>query len=122
MDEFTGCAVRALPRRVPLTAVPLAVLDLTASTGITWRERLWLLRDSGRDSLWAAVADSPDRAMPVVAVDADGTLVDAAARLLAFYLAETRAEIAAGSPASALLPAERLAAVLALRRAGWLPQ
>jgi hypothetical protein len=118
MTATTGNPWRVVPGYVPRGAVPLAVLDLCSPHGFMWRERLWLLREHGRDSLWAAVADSPDRAIPVAAADADGSLDAAGYRLLAGYLAATSAEISAASPASAMLPAERLAAILTLRRAG----
>jgi hypothetical protein len=120
MNATTNTPWRVVPGHVPRGAVPLAVLDLCSPHGLVWRERLWLLREHGRDSLWAAVADSPDRAIPVAAADADGSLEAAGYRLLAGYLAQTTAEISAASPASAMLPADRLAAMLALRRRGWI--
>jgi hypothetical protein len=118
MTDTTENAWRVVPGYVPRGAVPLAVLDLCSPHGFIWRERLWLLREHGRDSLWAAVADSPDRAIPVAAVDAGGSLESAGYRLLAGYLAQTSAEISAATPASAMLPADRLATILTLRRAG----
>lgn len=122
MSPLTERPRRSVPRvpgSVPGGAVPIAVLELQSSQGLHWRERVWLLRREGRDSLWAAVTETPDRAVPVAAMDSTGSPQAAAFRLLAGYVAETRAEIASASPASALLPAEQLAAILALRRGGW---
>lgn len=116
MNQGTGEIRRVLPRAVPAGAVAVATLELSSPLGLAWRERLWLVRCRGRDSLWAAVAETPERAVPVVAADSAGTPAEAAGRLLGGYLAETRAELQAASPASTLLPAEHLAALLALRR------
>jgi hypothetical protein len=119
MEDDTNCRFGGRLLRVPAAAMPLAILEVRSLSGLAWRERTWLLRAEGRDSLWAAVADRPERALPVAAADTSGTAEAAGFRLLAGYLASTKAEIAAASPASALLPAEKLHAMLALRRDGW---
>jgi hypothetical protein len=120
MTAMIDGAWRVVPGLVPRGAIPLAVLDLCSPHGLAWRERLWLLRAHGRDSLWAAVADSPDRAVPVAAADTQGSPEAAGYRLLAGYLAETRAEISAVTHASGVLPAEQIAAMVSLRRTGWM--
>ncbi len=107
-----------LPRPVPHGAVHLATLDLRSRLGLVWRETIWLLRHDGRDSLWAAVADAPDRAAPVGAADTAGTPEEAGARLLAGYIAVSGAE-PSPAPGGGLMQAAELAAMLALRRAGW---
>lgn len=110
------------PRPVPHGAVHLATLDLRSRLGLAWREKIWLLRHDGRDSLWAAVADAPERAAPVGAADTAGTPEEAGARLLAGYLAVSGAEPSLapdGTAGGGLMPAAELAALVALRRAGW---
>jgi hypothetical protein len=119
MSDLHARTWRVVPGLVPRGAVPLAELELAGNAGLSWRERTWLLRAHGRDSLWAAVAESPDRAVPVAACDAEGSVEEAGFRLLVGYLAEIRAEVQSASPVSALLPASQLSAMLAMRRAGW---
>jgi hypothetical protein len=110
-------------RGVPAGAIHLATFDLRSRHGLAWREKVWLLRADGRDSLWSAVADSPGqstsaRALVVAAADSDGTPEEAGARLLAGYLAVSGAE---PRPVAGCgrLPAAELAALVELRRAGW---
>lgn len=106
------------PRLVPADAIHLATLDLRSRQGMAWREKIWLLRQDGRDSLWAAVADAPERAVPVAAADTFGTPEESGARLLASYIAVSGAE-PSPAPDRGLMPAAELTAMLALRRAGW---
>lgn len=116
MGQGSGCASCGIPGGTPAGAVPLAVLALRAPGGMRWNERVWLLRAEGQDSLWAAVEDRPDRAIPVAAAGAGGTPRSAACRLLRLYLAGTRAEVEAATSASGALTAELLAAIVASRR------
>ncbi len=109
----------ARPGLVPGEAVPIATLELASPAGLAWREKLWLRRSNGRDMLWAAVAEAPHRAIPVSSAEAEGTPEESGFRLLAVYLAETRAEVVEAQPGSDLICAERLAAIVALRRTGW---
>jgi len=119
MSNQTNRACCGVPGTVPAGAMKLALVELHAPGGMRWRERVWLLRADGRDSLWAAVADCPERAVPVAASDSDGSLEQAGVRLLAGYLAETRAQVTAMLADSDILPAADLAAIAALRRDGW---
>ena len=119
LPELGWCGV---PGSVPGGAMPLALVELHAPGGMRWRERVWLLRADGRDSLWAAVADCPERAVPVAASDSDGGIEEAGFRLLAGYLAETRAAVTAMLSESDVLPADQLASIAALRRDGWTRQ
>jgi hypothetical protein len=110
-------------RGVPAGAIHLATFDLRSRHGLAWREKVWMLRAEGRDSLWAAVADAPAmgssaRALMVAAADSDGTPEQAGARLLAGYLAVSGAE-PRPVPGCGRLQAAELAALLELRRAGW---
>lgn len=122
MSRMPDRACCSVPGTVPAGAMKLALVELHAAGGMRWRERVWLLRADGRDSLWAAVADCPERAVPVAASDSDGSIEQAGFRLLAGYLAETRAQVTAMLPDSDILPAEQLASIAVLRRDGWTRQ
>lgn len=107
----------SVPGTVPPGALPIVTLELRAASGLIWRELLWLVRCCGRDALWAAVEETPDRAAPVTVQQQQGLPGAAAGRLLADYLEATRAEVLAAAAASPLLAPAELAALLAERNA-----
>lgn len=121
MSNQTDRAWRGVPGEVPPGAASLALLELRAPGGIGWQEQLWLLREDGSDSLWAAVADCPERAVPVAAGASDGTIAEAGLRLLGIYLSQAGARLEAVRASSGILPADRLASLVARRGAarGW---